>query len=53
VRSRRSGTRGAAQEAGYLAGALQLGDEDVEIQPVDALDLELHVLAEHIGNRTR
>jgi len=36
------------QEAGDLAGALQLGNEDVEIQPVDALDLELHMLAEHL-----
>jgi hypothetical protein len=43
----------AHQEPGDLAGALQLGDEHVEIHPVDALDLELDVIGQHIGNRAR
>lgn len=39
--------------AGHLTGALQLGDVDVEVHPVDALDLEQHVLAQHLSDRAR
>ena len=42
----------AHQEPDDLAGALQLRHEDVEVHPVDALDLEPHMIGEHIGCRT-
>ena len=41
------------QVTGHLAGALQFGDEHVEIHPIDALDLELHMIGQHIMNRAR
>ena len=36
-----------------LPGALQLRDEDVEVHPVDALDLEPDVISHHVADRAR
>jgi hypothetical protein len=35
------------------SGILQPGDIDVAVHPVDALDLENHVIVQDIGNTTR
>jgi hypothetical protein len=43
----------ASQETDDLPDSLQLGDVDVEIQPVDRLDLEHHVAGQHISGSTR
>jgi len=51
---RRRGDRGCAvphQEPDHLPGALEFGDEHVEVHPIDALDLELNVIGQDIGNR--
>jgi hypothetical protein len=35
------------------AGMLQLRDIDIQVHPVDALHLEHHVIAEHLGGSAR
>jgi len=41
------------QEPGHLPGALQLRDENVQIHPVDALDLEPNMSSQHLRCRAR
>ena len=43
----------AGQEPDDLPDALQLRDVDVEVEPIDRLDLKDHVLGQHIGNGAR
>jgi hypothetical protein len=43
----------ASQETDDLLDSLQLRDIDVEIQPIDRLDLEHHVARQHISGSAR
>jgi hypothetical protein len=42
-----------AEETDYALGKLQLGDIDVQVHPVDALDLERDVPGQHVRHRAR
>ena len=41
------------EERGDPRAVLQPGLVEVEVHPVDRLDLEQHVIGQHIGGRTR
>ena len=41
------------QEAHDLTDPLQLRDVDIEVEPVNRLDLEHHMLGQHIGGGAR
>jgi len=41
------------EERGHPRAVLQPGLVDIEVHAVDRLDLEQHVISQHIGGRTR
>jgi len=43
----------ADEEPGYAAAVLQPGLVDVQVHPVDRLDLEDHVIRQDVGDSTR
>jgi hypothetical protein len=43
----------ADEESLHSAAVLQLGLEDVQVHPVDRLDLEHHVIGQDVGDSAR